>query len=112
MGMIKRIEQSDKEEILSEMRQGFASMKDFTENSVEKSVSSLAEITAKGFAQVHERIDHLENELINAHSDVNRIDSRFDYLDSKIDNLETRMNENFAKMHHEIFVLKINNDLA
>lgn len=117
-------------------------------------VEQLAEATSKGFAEVHARIDNVENELINTNSNVRSLESRFDKMDvrmekfesrmggmesklevldlragrvesklgtldsktetleSKLDDLHENMNEGFAKVHQEIFSMKVANNLV
>jgi hypothetical protein len=77
------MDKTDKEEIVSDIITAVT-------NTIITAVDELAHATAKGFVQVHERIDKLE---------------------IKTEELQNDMNMNFAKVHQEIFIMKINSNL-
>ncbi len=100
----KKIEKTDKEEIISEMR-GMVTV-------LGESIEQLAQATNKGFAEVHARIDGVENGLETLGSRVDSLDKKIEDLrgdmNEKIEDLRGDMNENFGKVRNDIFVLHDN----
>jgi len=98
----QKIEKTDKEEIVSEVTIAVTAVMRgmFVEfgGAIDKKIDALAEATNKGFAEVHGRIDNVENKL-------ETLESRVGSLDEKIEDLRGDMNENFGKVRNDIFIL-------